>query len=225
MSTVGARVKAGRRLMNWSQADLGKKLGVSQAAISEIERDITKESSLIVPIAKLYGVDAEELLTGVKKEGQQQKSGRESLAGTLLQEGVIIPAYDAKALYGKDIIENDVTMAEPLSFQSKLLDRRNVAIPESLAVAYASGSGMRPTIEDGQTLLINTLDKEPQSSKVYLVCIGGRLFLKRFIYTPACWLLRSDNPDKMTYPNFEISHDDMKELDIQGRVVWRGGEM
>ena len=225
MSTIGKRVKAGRRLQNWSQADLGKKLGVSQAAISEIERDITKESALIVPIAKLYGVDAEELLTGKKPLSTDNQTKEESLAASLFKEGAVIPAYDAKALYGNDIIENDVSMAKTLSFQCQILDRRNSAEPESLAVTYASGSGMRPTIEDGQTLLINTLDTEPQSSKVYLVCIGGRLFLKRFIYTPACWLLRSDNPDKMTYPNFEISHEDMKELDIQGRVVWRGGEM
>ena len=221
MSTIGERVKAGRRLMNWSQKDLGKRIGVSQAAISEIERNITKESSLIVPIAKLYGMTYEELLTGDNPAGGKDSSSKDAA----LNQGIVIPSYNAKSLYGNDIIENDVTMAEPLFFQRNLLDKRYAAITDSLAVANANGSGMRPTIEDEQTLIISLLDKEPQSSKVYLVCIGGRLFLKRFVYTPACWLLRSDNPDKMTYPNFEISHDEMKALDIQGRIVWRGGVM
>ena len=44
MKTLGERVKEERKKRRWSQADLGVKVGVSQAAISEIERDVPKSS-------------------------------------------------------------------------------------------------------------------------------------------------------------------------------------
>ena len=98
-------------------------------------------------------------------------------------------------------------------------------LPEAhlLAVIEASGDSMQPTIEDGQTLIVNTVDIEPKSTKIYLICIDGKLFIKRLIYTPNGWIMRSDNPNKSNYPDFVIEEEKFSSIDIQGRVVWQSG--
>lgn len=98
-------------------------------------------------------------------------------------------------------------------------------LPEAhlLAVIEASGYSMQPTIEDGQTLIVNTIDTEPKSTKIYLICIDGKLFIKRLIYTPNGWIMRSDNPNKSNYPDFVIEEEKFGSIDIQGRVVWQSG--
>ena len=37
--------------------------------------------------------------------------------------------------------------------------------------------------------------------------------------------MRSDNNDKNTYPDIELSHERMSQIDIQGRVVWQAGTL
>lgn len=221
-STIGDRVKAHRLKRGWSQAGLGSRLGVTQAAISEIERDVTKQSGLLIPMATLFGVDAQELLTGIKIS-DDAKAAFNAANHIPLHDGVIIKPYHAKTIFGDDVAENDVGTCEPLPFSRRLLDFYRLPHVNDLAVLRAHGAGMSPTIEDGQLLLLNKLETIPESSKIYLVCMDKRLFIKRFVYTPAGWLLRSDNPDKLTYPDFNVSNEDMAKLQIQGRIAWRGG--
>lgn len=218
--TIGQRVKEQREKLRLSQAALGKKLKVTQAAISEIERDITKSSKLFVPMANLFGMNVNELITGIKPPDNE--SATDASSQPTLDSAFINP-YNPQAVYGKDISADDISMSEPYPFSVSAF--RDAGFPpfEFLATMRADSFGMSPTIDDGQILIMNTLDTEPESSKIYLVCIDKRLFLKRFVYTPAGWLLRSDNLDKLTYPDFHISHTDMSTIDIQGRIIWRAG--
>ena len=220
--TVGKRVKALRVRRGWSQADLGARLGVTQAAISEIERDVTKQSGLLIPMATLFGIDAQELLTGVKVS-DETKAALDAASNLPANDSVVIKPYCPKAIFGDGVAENDVAFSEALPFSRRALDYYQMPHVDDLATFRANGDGMRPTIEDGQLIMLNLADTVPESSKVYLVCMDNRLFIKRFVYTPAGWLLRSDNPDKLTYPDFKLTNEDMATLDIQGRIVWRAG--
>lgn len=220
--TIGQRVKEQREKRRLSQAALGKKLKVTQAAISEIERDITKSSKLLVPMANLFGMNVNELITGVKPL-DDGSAVTEEIDSQLLTDSAYVRPYDPQAIYGKDVSADDISVTVPYPFSVSAFREAGFPPFEFLTTMRADGSGMNPTIEEGQILMMNTLDTEPESSKIYLVCIDKRLFIKRFVYTPAGWLLRSDNPDKLTYPDFHISHQDMNTIDVQGRIVWRAG--
>ena len=231
MKTLGERVKEERKKRRWSQADLGAKVGVSQAAISEIERDVPKSSGLVIPIAKAFKVDVSYLTDGKENISKQIADNSDIIIiggdrhGQVAdpKEYVMIPRYDVRGSCGEGIDVNEVTIVDGMPMPVAWLRAQNLPEAHLLAVIEASGDSMQPTIEDGQTLIVNTVDIEPKSTKIYLICIDGKLFIKRLIYTPNGWIMRSDNPNKNNYPDFELKPDKFDQLDIQGRIVWKSG--
>ena len=64
------------------------------------------------------------------------------------------------------------------------------------------------------------------ANKVYFLCIDGQYFVKRLINMVTHWVIRSDNPDKVQYPDIKLSMDDIREnIEIEGRICWKGGSM
>lgn len=230
MKTLGERVKEERKKRRWSQADLGAKVGVSQAAISEIERDVPKSSGLVIPIAKAFKVDVTYLTDGKENISRQVADNSDIVIiggqnGEVAdpKEYVMIPRYDVRGSCGEGIDVNEVTIVDGMPMPVAWLRAQNLPEAHLLAVIEASGDSMQPTIENGQTLIVNTVDIEPKSTKIYLICIDGKLFIKRLIYTPDGWIMRSDNPNKSNYPDFVIEEERFNNIDIQGRVVWKSG--
>ena len=230
MKTLGERVKEERKKRHWSQADLGAKVGVSQAAISEIERDVPKSSGLVIPIAKAFKIDVSFLIDGKENVLRQMPDNNDivivgSKTGEIAdpKEYVMIPRYDVRGSCGEGIDVNEVSIVDGMPMPVAWLRTQKLPEAHLLAVIEASGDSMQPTIEDGQTLIVNTVDIEPKSTKIYLICIDGKLFIKRLIYTPTGWIMRSDNPNKSNYPDFVIGSESLDNIDIQGRVVWKSG--
>ena len=231
MKTLGERVKEERKKRRWSQADLGAKVGVSQAAISEIERDVPKSSGLVIPIAKAFKVDVSYLTDGKENISKQIADNSDIVIiggdrhGEIAdpKEYVMIPRYDVRGSCGEGIDVNEVNIIDGMPMPVAWLRAQNLPEAHLLAVIQASGDSMQPTISDGQTLIVNTVDVEPKSTKIYLICIDGKLFIKRLIYTPTGWIMRSDNPNRSNYPDFVIEEGNFSSIDIQGRVVWQSG--
>lgn len=96
-----------------------------------------------------------------------------------------------------------------------------------MCVIYAEGSSMEPTISDGDVLLIDGADRTARSGRVYaFVRPDGSVSVKRLIQQVAGdWIIRSDNQDKVRYPDETIKPDDLAHINIIGRSVWRGGGM
>ena len=230
MKTLGERIKEERKKRLWSQADLGVRVGVSQAAISEIERDVPKSSGLVIPIAKAFKVDVNYLTDGKENISRQIADNSDIViiggnSGEVAdpKEYVMIPRYDVRGSCGEGIDVNEVTIVDGMPMPVAWLRAQKLPEAHLLAVIEASGYSMQPIIEDGQTLIVNTIDTEPKSTKIYLICIDGKLFIKRLIYTPNGWIMRSDNPNKSNYPDFVIEEEKFGSIDIQGRVVWQSG--
>jgi len=231
MKTLGERIKEERKKRRWSQADLGVKVGVSQAAISEIERDVPKSSGLVIPIAKAFKVDVSYLTDGKENISKQIADNSDIIIiggdrhGQVAdpKEYVMIPRYDVRGSCGEGIDINEVNIVDGMPMPVAWIRAQNLPEAHLLAVIEASGDSMQPTIEDGQTLIVNTVDTDPKSTKIYLICIDGKLFIKRLIYTPTGWIMRSDNPNKNNHPDFVIESESLDNIDIQGRVVWQSG--
>ena len=140
------------------------------------------------------------------------------------EEFALVPQLDVKAACGDGRFQDHVVVKGGLAFKRSSL--RDFGVPEHAArIIYADGGSMRPTIQDGRVVLINTADTEPKDGKVYAICMpDGSLVLKRLVhdYHPPSgamtWIIRSDNPDRVTFPDKILPPDDRTM--IAGRAVW-----
>lgn len=225
------RLKTARKHAGLTQKDVEKHIpNMKQSTYSELERGVSKSTSRIVELANLFKVNTEWLATG---GGEMAPDDGELYDYTFIgadaenipnkSDYLIIPQYDVRGSCGDGALVGDVAVKGEIVFKRRWLDSLGVK-PEDLATVYAQGDSMSPTIQDGQVLLVNIKETIPQSSKIYIVCIDGQLYIKRLInmFTDG-WVMRSDNPDKSTYPDIKLTSEGMASIDIQGRIIWQAG--
>lgn len=141
----------------------------------------------------------------------------------------LVPQLDVEAACGSGKFVDHVVVKGGLAFKRTSL--KDFGVTEKTArIIYASGNSMAPLIQDGCVVLINTADTEPKDGKVFAICTPeGGLVLKRLIrdYHPGlgaqAWIMRSDNPDKTTYPDKLLPPDDRTM--IVGRAVWNDNRL
>lgn len=69
---VGRFIAERRRRLNMTQRELAEKLNITDRAVSRWERGVgAPDISLILPLAEILNVSADELLEGNKKEEQK----------------------------------------------------------------------------------------------------------------------------------------------------------
>lgn len=226
------RLKKARTEAGLTQKDIEKNIpNLKQSTYSELERGVSKSTSRIVELANLFDVNVEWLSTG---EGEMKKQSKTISGYTYAgdkygeepddSEYMAVPQYDVYASCGGGALVGDVTINGDVVFKTSWL-KSLTKDPRNLATVYAQGDSMSPTIQDGQVLLIDTSSVDPISSKIYIICIDGQLYIKRLINVFDGWIMRSDNPDKDTYPDVKLSSEKITKIDIQGQVRWRGGEL
>ena len=178
------------------------------------------------------GVSSEYLLSG-KEYIEKNKGSLEDFVviggGTSgeipsKEEYCLIPKFSVSGSCGSGSIIENVDIKGGLVFSQSWIAAQGLN-EESLVVISAVGDSMYPTIENDQVLLVDTNDKVVRSSKIYFLCIDGEHYIKRLINMITHWVVRSDNPDKQQYPDIEISSENMNLIQVEGRVVWRGGSL
>lgn len=70
---------------------------------------------------------------------------------------------------------------------------------ESLLSIVVRGESMEPSLYDGDTIVVNTADKQLVSGYVYVVNYEGEAVVKRMLRDAGQWWLASDNPDQRKY--------------------------
>lgn len=230
--TVGDRVRECRRSRKWSQVELAKRASVSQVTISHVENNMSDQSKFLPQLASALGVSSEYLLSG-KEYIEKNKGSLEDFVviggGTSgeipsKEEYCLIPKFSVSGSCGSGSIIDNVDIKGGLVFSQRWIAAQGLN-EESLVVISAVGDSMYPTIENDQVLLVDTNDKVIRSSKIYFLCIDGEHYIKRLINMITHWVVRSDNPDKQQYPDIEISSENMNLIQVEGRVVWRGGSL
>lgn len=228
-NNLGIRVKTQRNKKGWSQAELAKRADVSQGTISQLENGTSTNTKHLSDIAKALGVSTEHLTDGIAIAETTRDTlddylviGGDSSAAPNTDDYVVIDQYDVAGSCGNGSLIGDVTIKGGLVFKRDWIKTIG-ANASDLATIYAQGDSMSPTIEDGQVLLVDKSAVRPQSTKIYIICIDGQLYIKRLINLYDKWVMRSDNTDKSSYPDIEISSEKMLNVDIQGRIVWQAG--
>ncbi|WP_232522540.1 S24 family peptidase [Chitinibacter sp. GC72] len=136
------------------------------------------------------------------------------------EDYALIPQYSTKGACGNGHYNDHVEVVGGLTFKRSWLDRLGINEHQA-CVIYATGDSMSPTIHDGDVVLIDQAPHPARTGEVYAIMMDDEVIIKRLSKEFGLLLLRSDNANKAAYP--DITVPPQHELQIIGRVVWRGG--
>lgn len=171
----------------------------------------------LLPLAKAFGMTAEQLAAW--KPG---KGVAEELPDVTPDDGEwadILGVRQAVAL-GDGIPIDEYAETHKLKFRASSLRRKRLS-PGRLAVCYGRGDSMEPRIHDGDAILFDTGDREPQDGKLFVVFYDQKLMAKQLSNLDGIWYLESLNKLSREWRK-PIRIETHKNIQIQGRVRWIG---
>jgi len=167
----------------------------------------------LLRIADAAGVSVEWLATG-KEQTESDSQFKEEFA--------LIPGYNVQVAAGHGSLAGDETPTRELAFRRKWLRFRGFN-EDDLALVFAKGDSMEPTISDNETVMVDTSEKRLRDGHIYVIRNEDHLLVKRIqtLWNDGVQLL-SDNKE---YPPQEISRSDLETLEVIGKVVWVGKDL
>lgn len=179
-------------------------------------------------LAEFFGVDEGELgapsregvvvvdLPGVAPR-QPARVAERQVAATLA-EWADIPRLPLGASAGPGTMAGEEIPSGRLRFNNRWLKGQGLE-PANLSVIEVEGDSMEPTLRDGDEILVDRSPR-PMRAGVHVIRLDDVLLVKRLETGPAGTIrVISDNP---AYPRMERA---VTEVEIVGRVVWKGGRL
>jgi phage repressor protein C with HTH and peptisase S24 domain len=157
-------------------------------------------------LAEFFGVSETEL--GASEEKSLNNRG----------EWVEIPRLSLEASAGPGANAAEEVPFDAFRFSRRWL-RENGLQPAQLSAIRVMGDSMDPLLRDGDEILVDRTPR-PFREGVHVARLGEALLVKRIqAVPPGRLLLISENP---AYGPIEMSASD---VDVVGRVVWKGGRI
>lgn len=185
---------------NVNQSELGRVLGVSRSNINyKKENDVELSEEDVKKIETFYGIEI------------QQNKNTVSIP--------VLGDVEASMGYGVTVYNENQTAVYNISKQLA----RDLGISETQTkMIFARGNSMQPTIQGGDSLLVDMSKIEIYDGKIYCIRKDGQLYAKRLQKLSATQLkIISDNKD---YEPIIIDFSVTPEADfaIIGEVRWSG---
>ncbi|NMN03625.1 hypothetical protein FHT17_001255 [Novosphingobium sp. SG916] len=129
-----------------------------------------------------------------------------------------IPRLALGASAGPGALAADEVPVGRLRFSSRWLKAQGLD-PAMLSVIEVEGDSMEPTLRDSDEILVDRTPR-PLRAGIHVIRVDDVLLVKR-LEAGAAGMIRviSDNP---AYPRMERP---MADVDVVGRVVWKGGKI
>ncbi|WP_086736135.1 LexA family transcriptional regulator [Erythrobacter colymbi] len=205
---------------------LAQARGVSLAALSELlgrnpsylQQFIRKgsprklEEQDRATLARFLGVGEEELRE--PQENSYVKPPRRRNEG----EWVEVPRLDIGAAAGAGRVPGGEAAFDAFRFSRRWLEEQGLGRAQ-LSAIRVEGDSMEPLLNDGDEILV---DRAPRAFRdgIHVVRLGDTLMVKRVASAgPGRVALLSQN---FAYPPVEVAAE---EVEIIGRVVWKGGRV
>lgn len=164
-------------------------------------------------------------VTRIVKKYHIEQPDVEGLASVIRSEAdissefALVPGYriEVSAGHGATIASEKPTRY--LAFRHKWLQFRNLKA-EHLALVFARGDSMEPTIHDNNTVMIDTSQTDLTDGNIYVIRTDNHLIVKRVqkLINKGILLL-SDNKE---YKEQMLEPSEANDLAVIGRVVWIG---
>lgn len=195
------------------------KCGISESLVRKYLAGSIPGFDKATAMARAAGVSLEWLAGG---EGESQSGEGVETKGSLEEEFALIPGYSIQVAAGDGSLPGEEQATRKLAFRHKWLRFRGLKEPD-LALVFAKGDSMEPTIDDNNTVMIDTSQKELRDGSIYVIRTNDHLIVKRIqTRLGKQVLLISDNK---AYPPIEVSMDEASDLEVIGRVVWIGKDV
>ncbi len=169
-------------------------------------------------LAQYFGID-EVLLGGPSLQPDSAKRGKFRVKLNNDKEIAFVPRFDlqASAGYGSTLIQE--FESDAIGFDRRWLKRLGLQ-PENLSIIDVKGESMSPTLNNGDTIMVDSGDAYGRlRDGIYVLRLEDSLMVKRVSLSPRSGkkilTISSDNPH---YPSWEDV--DSSLVSIAGRVVW-----
>lgn len=207
------------------------KCGLSDAVLRSYLRGATFPSlDRLVAIAKAANVRTGWLATGEgpmragESEGVTVNEKQDHYALAVSDKNIqddydLVPRYAVEVSAGHGVWPDREEVVEKLAFKRSWLQRLGLQL-RNLVLVTARGDSMEPTFYDGDLLLVDLSQTNIVDGGISVIRTDGLLLAKR---------LQVGFGDQVTVISDNQRYDRVKinknDLNIVGRVVWRGGKM
>lgn len=178
---------------------------------------------LMDEFAQSHGLSRDELVKRLESRtpGTAQEARVKETAGVYdAGEYATAPFYNIEASCGHGAWNGEANIINRLAFRRDWLRDEGLDAAH-LAAIRARGDSMEPTIQSGDTLLIDLRVTTPRTDGIYIIEQDGGLSAKRIQRAPDGTLyIRSDNP---AYLDFTVNKE--TPINIIGRLAWFGRRM
>lgn len=209
-----------------ADGEVAEALGVSKQAVYNARANNRVPDSWVRSIAVKYpGISTDWLFFGRKTKvslrmaldrlgAMEDYSQGQACSG---EEIILVPMVEARLSAGSGSFEASDDIKDRCPFQASFLHRKGNA--SQMVVMAVSGDSMSPTIEDGDTVLIDQSQIEPVPGKIFAVSVEGMIYLKRVNAKPGQLIMASDN--EAYEPLLVDTRGDLADtVRIIGRAVW-----
>ena len=193
-----------------SQNKLAILLGINRAGITQAKKKGTVPEKWILELYRQYGINPDWIETGQGKMVIAERDG-----------SVIVPKYKsapyvkARLCAGDGSFEVDETLRDYWMFRADWLNRKGSVAHMILIDIH--GNSMEPELKHGDTVMIDTSQRDILAGSISAVGIDDTIMVKRIEKHPGKLVLRSDNKE---YEPIYLSLDEMDSFRIIGKVVW-----
>lgn len=130
---------------------------------------------------------------------------------------VTIKYYSVQASAGGGAAVLYESQGVDMDIQSLAIDLLHIK-PKHAGLLRIKGDSMLNTLAEGDVAVMDRSDRDPEDGGLYVVSIGGEVFVKRAKWVGLAHLQWcSDNP---VYDPIEVRNGDLNHMNVIGRVVW-----
>ncbi len=209
--TQGQRIKKLRTEGDLTQAGLARMLGITRNAVLQWEKDKNHPSGKnLRGLASMFDREIEWITHG-KKPRRADTDG----------DFAMVDHYDMAASAGSGRLVVEERVKGQLAFRREWLRTIGVS-PDRAALIQVVGDSMAPTINDGDTILIDTDDTSVRGENIYVGGHDNDLFVKHVKRLMGGLLLSSVN---RAYPDITFSAEEAEGVQIIGRARWVGHQI
>jgi phage repressor protein C with HTH and peptisase S24 domain len=217
---VTARLKERMEDQDVSQAELARRVGVSQQTIGKLVSGSSQSSAYLHKIARALKTTAE-YLDGETDEpslaAAATPAGTTDLSSTDEEDDVLIDMIDLAYGMGGAFLDSDQVEVERVKFSRSWLRQFTNTLPRHLVSTRGIGDSMMPTIHDRDVVIIDKSQTRVElnmGEKIWACVYGGVGMIKRLRPMP-------DGTVKISSDNLVIRDEVAADGDlfIVGRVI------
>ena len=213
--------------------EFAKVVGISEGNLRMFMKGRIPKSDDLLAIARAEKLNLEWLIAG---EGPKYRDDKPLSASNLCNEDrplythttdfdeeyVLIPGYHVQVSTGNGSAWNGESVKRHLAFRRKWLKYRGLDASR-LAVVFAKGDSMEPTIHNGDSILVDTSKTSLVDGSIFVLRLGDDLYAKRLQkrFDGGVEII-SDNKE---YSTQIVPREMLESLAIIGKVIWVGKDI